>query len=128
MLTFCVNLRRHKKLILKTNFFVGFEEKSIWTLKKGKRKGTEDLVSIFTFEIRAGCEAAYELAKSSLKRIKTLRHPSVLQFLDSFENDKVIYIATEYVEPLGLYLGKLSSDPRRDLYLAWAIFQITVRF
>jgi SCY1-like protein 1 len=83
-------------------------------------------VSIFTYEIKNGSEAQFELAKASLKRIKTLRHPSVLQYLDSFENDKVIYVATEYVEPLGFYLDKIPSDGRRDLYLAWAIFQITV--
>jgi len=66
-----------------------------------------------------------ELAKASLKRIKTLRHPSILQFLDSFENDKVIYVATEYVETLGFHLDKLDGN-KKDLYLAWGIFQITV--
>lgn len=83
-------------------------------------------MSIFCYEIKTGSEAQFELAKSSLKRIKTLRHPSVLQYLDSFENDKVIYVATEYVEPLGFYLDKIPTDGRRDLYLAWTIFQITV--
>lgn len=94
-------------------------------MKKGKRKGSDEQVSIFTYEIKSGSEAQFELAKASLKRIKTLRHPSILQYLDSFENDKVIYVATEYVEPLGFYLDKI-LDGRRDLYLAWAIFQITV--
>lgn len=84
-------------------------------------------MSIFTYEIKSGSEAQFELAKASLKRIKTLRHPSVLQYIDSFENDKVIYVATEPVEPLGFYLDKIPSDGRRDLYLAWAVFQITVR-
>lgn len=83
-------------------------------------------MSIFTYEIKSGSEATFELAKSSLKRIKTLRHPSILQFLDSFENDKVIYVATEYVEPLGMYLDKIPTDGKRDMYLSWGIFQITV--
>jgi SCY1-like protein 1 len=104
----------------------GFEEKSIWSLKRGKRKGSDDQVSIFAYELKSGSEATLELARSSLKRIKTLRHPSVLQYLDSFENDKVIYVATELVEPLGLYLDKIPSDGKRDMYLAWGIFQITV--
>ncbi|XP_070491007.1 N-terminal kinase-like protein isoform X2 [Chironomus tepperi] len=102
----------------------GFEEKSIWSLKKGKRKGTDEQVSIFAFEIKNGTESKLELAKASLKRIKTLRHPSILQFLDSFENDKVIYVATEYVETLGFHLDKLDGN-KKDLYLAWGIFQIT---
>lgn len=84
-------------------------------------------MSIFTYEIKSGSEATFELAKISLKRIKTLRHPSILQYLDSFENDKVIYVATEYVEPLGIYLeDKIPSDGKRELHLAWGIFQITV--
>lgn len=105
----------------------GFDDKNIWGLKKGKRKGTEEIVSIFTYEIKNQSEATFELAKSALKRLRTIRHPSILQFHDSFENDKVIYVATEYVEPLGLYLDKIPGDVRRDLYLAWGIFQITVR-
>lgn len=103
----------------------GFEEKSIWSLKRGKRKASDEQVSIFTYEIKSGSEATFELAKQSLKRIKTLRHPSILQFLDSFENDKVIYVATEFVEPLGMYL-RIPSDCKRDMYLSWGIFQITV--
>ncbi|CAH1729958.1 unnamed protein product [Chironomus riparius] len=102
----------------------GFEEKSIWSLKKGKRKGTDEQVSIFAFEIKNGTESKLELAKASLKRIKTLRHPSILQFLDSFENDKVIYVATEYVETLGFHLDKLDGN-KKDVYLTWGIFQIT---
>jgi SCY1-like protein 1 len=108
-------------------YLLGFEEKSIWSLKKGKRKGSDEAVSIFAFEIKNGSDSTFELAKSSLKRIKTLRHPSVLQFLDSYESDKVIYVATEYIEPLGFYLDKIPSENnKRDLYLAWGIFQITV--
>lgn len=120
----CVVLEITAQLILSS--LLGFEEKSIWSLKKGKRKGSDEQVSILTYEIRNGSEAQFELAKASLKRIKTLRHPSVLQYLDSFENEKVIYVATEYVEPLGFYLDKIPSDGRRPMYLAWAVFQITV--
>jgi len=46
---------------------LGFEERSIWSLKKGKRKGSEDIVSIFVYEVK-GSEATFELAKASLKR------------------------------------------------------------
>ena len=120
----------HRKMmilsfLMNVLWFVGFEEKSIWSLKKGKRKGTDEQVSIFAFEIKNGTESKLELAKASLKRIKTLRHPSILQFLDSFENDKVIYVATEYVETLGFHLDKLDGN-KKDVYLAWGIFQITV--
>jgi SCY1-like protein 1 len=104
----------------------GFEEKSIWSLKKGKRKGSDEIVSIFTFEVKNSSDVELELAKSSLKRIKSLKHPSILSYLGSFENDKVIYVATEYVEPLGFYLDKIPADNKRDFVLSFGIFQITV--
>lgn len=59
--------------------------------------------------------------------MKTLRHPSVLTYLDSLESEKILYLATEYVDPLGEHLEKLPLDgPQKDLYVAWGIFQITV--
>lgn len=62
-----------------------------------------------------------------MKRLKTLRHPSILTYLDSLESEKVIYLATEYVEPLSSHLEKLELDPQqKELYIAWGIFQITV--
>lgn len=107
----------------------GFEAHSIWTLHKAKRKGTLEEVSVFVFDLRSGSDAKCELAKASLKRLKTLRHPSILQFLDSLETDKMLYVATELVEPLGTHIQKLSTEgPQKDLYLAWGIFQITVGF
>lgn len=106
-----------------------FNTKSIWSLFRGKRKGSNDEVSVFTYDIKNGSDIKLELARAALKRLKTLRHPSILQFLDSLESDKVLYVATEPVEPLGTHIGNLAAQgPQRDLYLAWGIFQITVKY
>lgn len=104
----------------------GIETKSIWSLHKGKRKGTNDEVSVFVYDIKNGSDTKLEIAKSSMKRLKTLRHPSILQYLDSLETEKVLYIATEPIEPLGTYIEKMDKEHSKDLYLAWGIFQITV--
>jgi len=105
----------------------GFDQYSIWTLHKAKRKTTQEEVSVFVYDIRSGSDTKCELAKASLKRLKTLRHPSILQYLDSLETDKMLYVATEAVDPLGSYFAKLGSDNlQKGLYLAWGIFQITV--
>ncbi|KXJ73190.1 hypothetical protein RP20_CCG016312 [Aedes albopictus] len=106
-----------------------FDSRSIWSLHRGKRKGaTGEEVSVFVYDIKNGTDVKLELAKAAVKRLKTLRHPSILQFLDSLETDKVLYVATEQVEPLGTYCERQAGDgPQRDLYLAWGIFQITVR-
>lgn len=109
-----------------------FDSRSIWSLHRGKRKGSaaaaagvDAEVSVFVYDIRNGTDVKLELAKAAVKRLKTLRHPSILQFLDSLETDKVLYVATEQVEPLGAHsLG--AEGHQRELYLAWGIFQITV--
>lgn len=123
------------------------QEKSIWTLHKGKRKvlsftlnlihllwvqwllfqGSDEEVSVFAFDIKNSSETQLEIAKASVKRLKTLRHPSILTYIDSVESEKVLYLTTEYVEPLSTHLEQLTLDgPQKDLYIAWGIFQITV--
>lgn len=96
-------------------------------MHKAKRKTTNEDVSVFVYDIKSGSDIKLEIAKSSMKRLKTLRHPSVLQYLDSFETDKMLYVATEFVQPLGIYLETVDRESQQnDLYLAWGIFQITV--
>ncbi|XP_034250810.1 N-terminal kinase-like protein [Thrips palmi] len=112
----------------------GLGDKSIWKLHRAKKKGAEEEVSVFMFDIKNGSETQLDVARSSVKRLKTLRHPSVLTYLDSLETDKMIFMATEFVIPLQTRLDKLlETDEKdrqlayqqRDLYLAWGIFQIT---
>lgn len=105
-----------------------FDSRSIWSLHRGKRKGgSNEEVSVFVYDIKNGTDVKLELAKAAVKRLKTLRHPSILQFLDSLETDKVLYVATEQVEPLGTHFEKQAAEgPQRELYMAWGIFQITV--
>uniref|UniRef100_A0A1B6CN54 N-terminal kinase-like protein n=1 Tax=Clastoptera arizonana TaxID=38151 RepID=A0A1B6CN54_9HEMI len=103
-----------------------FCEDSIWTLHKAKKRGTGEEVSVFAFDVKNNSEVQLELARSAVKRLKTLRHPSVLIYLDSTESERVLYLATEYVEPLQIHLNSCSYEgQQRDLYLAWGIFQIT---
>lgn len=65
-----------------------------------------------------------EAAKSSVKRIKTLRHPSVLQYIDSLETDRVVYLVTERVEPLDLHLRGLVKEEEKKLAISWGICQV----
>ncbi|KAH1001252.1 hypothetical protein HUJ04_013487 [Dendroctonus ponderosae] len=104
----------------------GFESHSVWTLHKGKKKGSGEEVSVFVYDLKSGSDAQLEVAKGAVKRLKTLRHPSVLTFLDSLESEKLLYLVTERVEPLCTHLEKLPlEEPQKDLYVAWGIFQIT---
>ncbi|CAH1112214.1 unnamed protein product [Psylliodes chrysocephalus] len=113
------------------NFEIGelvpsLEDKSVWNLHKGKKKGTNEEVSVFVFDLKSNQESQLEVVKAAVKRLKTLRHPSVLTYLDSLESEKVLYLATEQVDPLKEHLEKLPLEtPQRELYIAWGIFQIT---
>ncbi|XP_035226056.1 N-terminal kinase-like protein, partial [Stegodyphus dumicola] len=99
---------------------------SIWKLHHGKKKSTGESVSIFVFEVTGTeTQALLDLAKSAVKRLKTLRHPSILTYLDSLETDKLIYLVVETVEPLELHLSKSTYDPaQRNLALSWGLYQI----
>lgn len=108
----------------------GLDDRSIWTLHRAKKKGSaggED-VSVFVFECKSGNEHLLNIARSAVKRLKTLRHPSILAYLDSFETNKVIYLATERVESLYSRLTRKSDNDdefKKELYFSWGIFQIT---
>ncbi|XP_023231416.1 N-terminal kinase-like protein [Centruroides sculpturatus] len=104
----------------------GFDDKSIWQLYKGKKKGTSELVSIFLFELKPGSENWLETAKASVKCLKTLRHPNILTFVDSLETDKLIYLVTEYVESLEMHLANTTmNNDQKKLAISWGLYQIT---
>ncbi|CAK1552241.1 unnamed protein product [Leptosia nina] len=104
----------------------GLEDKSVWTLHKGKKRGTQDEVSIFLFDVQKHSETLFDIAKASLKRLKTIRHPSLLHYLDSCETEKCLYVATEVVKPLSKHIEDMKLEgQQRELFLAWGIFQIT---
>ncbi|XP_039283271.1 N-terminal kinase-like protein [Nilaparvata lugens] len=90
-------------------------------------QGSGEEVSVFVFDIKNNSDTQFEVAKTAVKRLKTLRHPSILTYLDSLETDKMLYLVTEYIEPLHTHLETSCSNEgtAKELYLAWGIFQIT---
>ena len=62
------------------------EDKTIWSIHNGKKKGSpNDLVTIFAFQVRQGNESWLTIAKNGSKRMKIVRHPNVLTFIDGLE-------------------------------------------
>lgn len=49
-------------------------------------------VSVFVYEVTQGTEQQTQLAKAAFKRMKTLRHPNILAFVDGLEVQYVIQI------------------------------------
>lgn len=103
----------------------GANNDNLWTLHKGKKKGSGEDVSVFIFDVKGCTDVQLEVARAAVKRLKTLRHPSILTYIDSTETDKALYLATEYVEPLQVHLAVCGYDgQQKELYLSWGIFQI----
>lgn len=102
----------------------GLEDKSIWQLHKGKKKVSGQEVSIFVFELKGGNDVLLDTAKASVKRLKTLRHPNILQYIDSLETEKVVYLVTEYVEPLNQHLELSQTEEEKRLAVSWGLFQV----
>jgi len=48
-------------------------------------QGSDEEVSVFIYDVKNGSDAQLEIARAALKRLKTLRHPSILTYLDSLE-------------------------------------------
>ncbi|XP_018409826.1 PREDICTED: N-terminal kinase-like protein [Nanorana parkeri] len=96
-----------------------------WGIQRGKKKAGGDLVSVFTYDIRPGADEQTQAAKAALKRIKTLRHPNILSYVDGLETDKCLYVVTEPVTTLGTYM-KSRSDAGgiSELEISWGLHQI----
>ena len=72
------------------------DDRSIWAQYKGKKKvglisqSTGEPVSLFKYEIKpqlqlSGDNHQMDDARNAVKRLKTLRHPSILTYIDSLE-------------------------------------------
>ncbi|XP_073410554.1 N-terminal kinase-like protein isoform X1 [Dendrobates tinctorius] len=96
-----------------------------WGIQKGKKKAGGDQVSVLAYEIRPGAEEQTQAAKSALKRIKTLRHPNILAYVDGLETDKCLYIVTEPVTSLGAYIkSRADTGGISELEISWGLHQI----
>uniref|UniRef100_A0A3P8ZNV8 N-terminal kinase-like protein n=1 Tax=Esox lucius TaxID=8010 RepID=A0A3P8ZNV8_ESOLU len=101
------------------------ETSGIWTLHRGKRKTGGEPVSVFVYEMSAGTEEQTQLAKAAFKRMKTLRHPNILAYVDGLETEKSLYLVTEQVTPLATHLKAQSErGGSGELEVSWGLHQI----
>ncbi|XP_022105300.1 N-terminal kinase-like protein [Acanthaster planci] len=99
----------------------GLEDKSVWSVHYGKKKADGHPVSIFALDAKSSSSAAVERGKTAHKRMKTIRHPNFLQYLDGLETDTIIYAVTEQVTPLQTYLNNSSPN---ELAISWGLHQV----
>ncbi|KAM8848597.1 N-terminal kinase-like protein [Synchiropus picturatus] len=101
------------------------EKSGIWSLHRGKKKANGEPVSVFVYEVAQGTEQQTQLAKAAFKRMKTLRHPNILAYVDGLETDKSLYLVTEQVTPLAIHLQTpAEKGGAGELEVSWGLHQI----
>ncbi|XP_014288161.1 N-terminal kinase-like protein [Halyomorpha halys] len=103
---------------------VSFSGLSVFSLNDGVKKGTGEKVSIFTYNKKSGNQELLEHARSAVKRLKTLKHPAILTYLHSYEDENVIHIVTNRCTPLLVYLKTLGTEESGEMYLKWGLATI----
>ncbi|KAJ3749224.1 armadillo-type protein [Lentinula detonsa] len=99
----------------------------ICSLYEGTKKDDSSLVSIFEYDFSQRRDLA-PLAKNSLRKLRTIRHPDVLKFMDVVESDTTVLIMTERVRPLEFILQAWASKGvhEREDWIIWGLHRISV--
>lgn len=112
----------------------------IWTLHRGVRKADGLQVTIFCFNLNDKNSEKVDYARTTLKRYKTIRHPSIIKWLEyvffftflfSFsgaEIGEMMYLVTEYVTLLPDMLVNSFVEIGYNELKAWGVYSIIVRF
>uniref|UniRef100_A0A452S595 N-terminal kinase-like protein n=1 Tax=Ursus americanus TaxID=9643 RepID=A0A452S595_URSAM len=96
-----------------------------WVLHRGRKKATGSPVSIFVYDVKPGADEQTQVAKAAFKRLKTLRHPNILAYIDGLETDKCLHVVTDAVTPLKMYLKeRAEAGGLKELELSWGLHQI----
>ncbi|TIA87050.1 hypothetical protein E3P99_03415 [Wallemia hederae] len=88
---------------------------SIWETFDGVKRDDGSLLTIFVYNKQAN-QRYTQLATNALRKLRTLRHPQIVKFIDAIETDTMIYIATERATPLSKFLP--SDDA---VWLTWGL-------
>lgn len=95
--------------------------KTIWSVHRGRRKVDGEPVTVFVFDLTGKSEDEIKLARSAHLRLKTLRHPNILRYIDGVELPTSIYAVTEEATPLEESLK--SQEGHTEFVLSWGLHQ-----
>ncbi|CAJ0582548.1 unnamed protein product, partial [Mesorhabditis spiculigera] len=93
-----------------------------------KKAEPEEKATLFSAE--QATEAGRTL-KLQIQKLKTMRHPGILTYLESTELDGTVYLITEPCLPLNLYIEENSFTEEQLLFgTCWGIYQVlnTLKF
>ncbi|ORY26676.1 armadillo-type protein [Naematelia encephala] len=113
---------------------------SIWEIREGVKKDDGTPLTLFIFDstlppFQPGNKdrrTLMQLARNALKKLRTIRHPDVIRYIDSVETETHVYIATERVRPLqgvlrdwetGGAMAAVKGKGRED-WIGWGVRSI----
>ncbi|KZP08441.1 ARM repeat-containing protein [Athelia psychrophila] len=102
---------------------------TFWTLYDATKRDDGSPVSVFEYDFNHPLnKKSVPLAKNSLRKLRTVRHPDILKFMDVVETDSTIHIMTERVRPLSVALAAWESKGAREKedWLLWGLHRISV--
>ncbi|CAB01444.2 Protein kinase domain-containing protein [Caenorhabditis elegans] len=63
--------------------------------------------------------------KQQAQKLKTMRHPNIITYLDSIELEGTFYLVTEKCKPLELYLKEAGlTESQKEFVVSWGMFQL----
>ncbi|KAJ2456314.1 Nuclear aminoacylation-dependent tRNA export pathway component [Coemansia sp. RSA 2336] len=98
-----------------------FPGKTLWQVHLAQSTNGKQEATVFVFDKGQGASHT-AAAQNALKRMRTLRHPNMLKYLEGVETAEAIYIATEAVVPLVMDLN-VERDGSDEL-IKWGLFKV----
>eukprot|EP01091_Cochliopodium_minus_P013333 TRINITY_DN4272_c0_g3_i3.p1 TRINITY_DN4272_c0_g3~~TRINITY_DN4272_c0_g3_i3.p1 ORF type:complete len:952 (-),score=298.91 TRINITY_DN4272_c0_g3_i3:33-2888(-) len=93
----------------------------IWNLHDAIRKSDQKKFSLFSFDKKKN-PTYIPLAQNCLRRLKTIKHPNIITYVDGLETEDQISIITEPITTLNSNLPKLEEFPKA---ISYGIHQVT---
>ena len=96
-------------------------QSSIWTIHSGILKADKSAVSVFMFDVQKNRDKL-GLARNFLKRVKSIRHPTIPKYIEAVETDSQIIIGVEQLSSLA---QQLERNIDKD-FICLGLFNIAV--
>eukprot|EP00042_Codosiga_hollandica_P051904 m.647951 g.647951 ORF g.647951 m.647951 type:complete len:146 (-) comp58378_c0_seq14:2529-2966(-) len=97
---------------------------ALWAIHAGKSKTTGDKVTIFSLELATASADQIAAARNAIRRLRLIRHPCVVRFIETHETSTHLYLVTEPLTPLWTYL---EGPNKNDMAISWGVHQVAVR-
>lgn len=111
--------------------FPSSSSQPLYTLHEAIKRDDSSPVSVFLYDFSdpRSRSTVLPLAKNALRKLRTIRHPDVVRFIDVVETDTQMWIMTERVVPLPIavqaYEGK-GKEKEKEEWTIWGMHRICI--